>query len=134
MPASIDRPMGLIDPEKIGQLERVSDGVAMIHGFANVGVVAGGGGLLLVDVAAAMTAGAVLRTLESELNQPVRTIVYTHGHVDHVGGAQAIVDDACARKRPRPEVWCHERVQRRFSRYRRTWAWNNEVNRRQFAM
>jgi alkyl sulfatase BDS1-like metallo-beta-lactamase superfamily hydrolase len=132
--ASIDRPMGLIDPDKIGHVERIFDGVVMIHGFANVGAVETREGLLLVDTAAAITAPAVLRALHTTLNAPVKAIVYTHGHVDHVGGTPAILDDARERGRPRPEVWSHERVMRRFARYRRTWAWNNEVNRRQFAM
>jgi alkyl sulfatase BDS1-like metallo-beta-lactamase superfamily hydrolase len=63
----------------------------------------------------------------------VDTIVYTHGHVDHVGGSGAFVADADARGHRRPSVVAHEAVLERFARYRRTNDFNLLVNRRQFG-
>jgi alkyl sulfatase BDS1-like metallo-beta-lactamase superfamily hydrolase len=125
---------GIIHPEKIGTSEKIVDGVAMIHSFANVGLVYGRGGVLVVDVSARMMADRVLRELRALTVEPIQHIVYTHGHVDHTGGASVLLDDAASRGDPRPKIWAHERVSRRFARYAKTWAWNNEVNRRQFGM
>lgn len=124
---------GLVDDKKFGHLERVTDGVAMIHSFANVAAVYGRGGVLLADTAVPMLTGAILMALRAETNEPIRHIVYTHGHADHAAGAAVILDEARARGDGRPTIWAHARVPRRFDRYRRTWAWNNEVNRRQFG-
>ena len=125
---------GIIHPEKIGTSERIVDGVAMIHSFANVGLVYGRGGVLVVDVSARMMVGQALRELRELTSEPIQHIVYTHGHVDHTGGTRALIEDAEQRGHPRPKIWAHERVARRFERYAKTWAWNNEVNRRQFGM
>jgi alkyl sulfatase BDS1-like metallo-beta-lactamase superfamily hydrolase len=45
-----------------------------------------------------------------------------------------LLNDAESNGHPRPKIWAHERVQQRFARYQKSWAWNNEVNRRQFGM
>src|SRR5262249_41066620 len=118
---------------KFGRLERVSDGVAMIHSFANVAAVYGRGGVLLADTAAPLLTAAVIGALRAETTEPTRHVVYTHGHADHAAGAALILDEARARGDSAPAIWGHERVVRRFDRYRLTWAWNNEVNRRQFG-
>lgn len=124
---------GLIDPSTIGTVERVADGVSMVHAFANVGVVHGGGAVLIVDTASAMFADLGVRLAREASSEPLGHIVYTHGHVDHVGGTGAFLASAEERGHARPEVWAHARVPARFQRYARTWAWNNEVNRRQFG-
>ncbi len=64
---------------------------------------------------------------------PVHTLVYTHGHVDHVGGAHAIVADAADRGDPRPDIVAHEAVPARFRRYDLTNGYNAVINQRQFA-
>ena len=68
------------------------------------------------------------------LPEPLAHIVYTHGHVDHVGGAPAFLEGARSRGEPRPTIWAHELLPERFGRYRASWGWNNEVNRRQFQL
>ena len=61
------------------------------------------------------------------------TIVYTHGHLDHVGGCGAFVADAATRGDPRPQVAGHENVSRRFDRYALTAGYNRVINDRQFG-
>jgi alkyl sulfatase BDS1-like metallo-beta-lactamase superfamily hydrolase len=125
---------GALAGRRPGTHERVADGVTQFHGFCNVGLVHGGGAALVVDTsnpALGPRAVAALRELSAE---PVETIVYTHGHVDHVGGVRAFLDDATGRGHSRPVIWAQERVPVRFERYQRTWAWNDEVNRRQFQV
>ena len=94
-----------------GQLAEVADGIAMVEAFA----------------------GQVLRALRGWSDDPVGTIAYTHGHVDHVGGAGAIVAEAVERGRPRPHVIGHENVAPRFARYRMTEGYNATINARQFG-
>jgi alkyl sulfatase BDS1-like metallo-beta-lactamase superfamily hydrolase len=59
--------------------------------------------------------------------------VYTHGHVDHVGGSGAMAADAERRGHPRIRVVGHEAVAGRFDRYRLTNGYNTDVNLRQFG-
>jgi len=61
------------------------------------------------------------------------TIVYTHGHIDHVGGCGAFIEDAEGRGQARPCVCGHENVARRFDRYNLTDGYNRVINERQFG-
>jgi alkyl sulfatase BDS1-like metallo-beta-lactamase superfamily hydrolase len=59
--------------------------------------------------------------------------VYTHGHVDHVGGSGAFIADARDNGRPEPTIIGHENVPIRMDRYDRTNGYNQTINRRQFG-
>jgi len=118
----------------IGRTDRLADGVAQFHGFCNVGFVWGRGEVLVVDTSHARLAPRALAGLRELTSDPIAHIVYTHGHVDHVGGAPSFLADAAARGHARPTVWGHADLPARFARYRATWGWNNEVNRRQFQL
>ncbi|MET8976878.1 MBL fold metallo-hydrolase [Streptomyces sp. NPDC004539] len=77
----------------LGRLREVADGV---HAFlqppggwclSNAGVIAGPDGLVLVDTAATRSRAEALRTAAEGLGRgPVRTVVNTHSHGDHVFG------------------------------------------------
>jgi alkyl sulfatase BDS1-like metallo-beta-lactamase superfamily hydrolase len=108
--------------------------VAQFHGFCNVGFVWGGGEALVVDTSNPRTGTAAAKALGETTGEPLSTIVYTHGHVDHVGGAPAFLAGAEATGAPRPTVWGQENLPERLDRYGATWGWNNEVNRRQFRL
>jgi alkyl sulfatase BDS1-like metallo-beta-lactamase superfamily hydrolase len=60
-------------------------------------------------------------------------LVYTHGHVDHVGGSVAFGANAAALGHQAPRVIGHKNVQQRFDRYRYTNDWNVAINARQFG-
>src|SRR5688572_19200299 len=106
--------MGIIDPERTGTIEDVADGVAMVHSFANVGLVYGGGSILVVDTSSAMMADRAIELMRNKTSDRLQSIVYTHGHVDHAGGTPAFMDDAKSRGEERPDIWGHENVLRRF--------------------
>lgn len=125
---------GLISRRSVGQVEPVTDGVAQLHGFCNVGFVYGGGAALTVDTSNPRAGQRVAVALRETTRDPLAYIVYTHGHVDHVGGAAALLESEQEQGLPRPAIWGHENVPKRLERYRRTWGWNNEVNRRQFQL
>src|SRR5262245_11761695 len=98
---------GIIHPEKIGTLEKIADGVGMIHSFANVGLVYGRGGVLVVDASARLMSDQVVRVIRSLTSEPIQHIVYTHGHVDHTGGVQPLLDDVQSHGTPLPTNWAH---------------------------
>lgn len=125
---------GLVAPGKQGTVETVCDGVAQFHGFCNVGVVYGGGAVLAVDTSNPRTGPVAAKAIRELTPEPLLLIVYTHGHVDHVGGAPALLDSARERGEERPTIWGHADVPRRLDRYLATRGWNNEVNRRQFRL
>ncbi len=115
-------------------VEQVADGVAQFHGFCNVGLVWGGGEALVVDTSNPLMGEPAAKALREQTSEPLALIVYTHGHVDHVGGAPAFLAAAEAQGYARPQIWAHENVPERLERYQASWGWNNEVNRRQFRL
>ena len=115
-----------------GRLEIIEEGLAQFHGFCNVGFVWGGGEMLVVDTSNALMGEGAIAALREHSAERIALIVYTHGHVDHVGGAPAFLDDAAALGHAPAVIWAHENLPQRLERYRASWGWNNEVNRRQF--
>ena len=57
---------------------------------ANITVQVGALGVILVDTGTVQNADAVLTSLRQLTNKPVRHIVNTHAHADHVGGNEKI--------------------------------------------
>ncbi len=95
----------------------IADGVALVCGFSHIWTLDCGEGLVVVDTSQPDFASAALEHLRRWRDVPVDTIVYTHGHMDHVGGAQTFCHDAVERRRPTPTVVAHDAVVRRFDRY-----------------
>ena len=127
---------GVVDtpPNRITQeLSELADGVALIESFSHVAVVDTGEGLVTFDASGAASGSAVVEALRQWSDEPVHTIVYTHGHLDHVGGSRAFAADAAGRGRPLPRVFGHEAVQTRFDRYEQTSGYNKVINLRQFG-
>ena len=81
-----------------GPWEEVAPGVARrrLPGWdATAGAVAGPDGVLLVDTGASLPEGAELRRqAEALYGRPVRWVVLTHPHFDHVLGTAALADAA----------------------------------------
>jgi alkyl sulfatase BDS1-like metallo-beta-lactamase superfamily hydrolase len=124
----------LVSPRKQGSAEVVADGIAQFHGFCNVGFVYGGGQALIVDTSNSAIGPRAAKALRELTPEPLAIIVYTHGHLDHAGGAPAFLESAESRGDPRPVIWAHEALPERLNRYMVSWGWNNEVNRRQFQL
>jgi glyoxylase-like metal-dependent hydrolase (beta-lactamase superfamily II) len=115
------------------ELSEVAEGIAVVESFSHVWAVRTDDGLALFDVSLAAFAAQVLTALRSWSNDRVSTVVYTHGHIDHVGGAPTVVAEAEERGDPRPRFVGHENVAHRFERYDLTNGWNGIINARQFA-
>lgn len=115
------------------ELSEVADGVAVVESFSHSVAFATDDGLVVFDASAVFTGARVVEALRGWSTAAVRNLVYTHGHVDHVGGSGAFVADAAARGHLRPQVVAHVNVPPRFDRYRSTNGWNNVINARQFG-
>lgn len=127
-----------IDPSSVmfefGPLEEVAPGLAFVEGFANVTALATAAGVVLFDTGSQLSAPMVASQLQAWRRRPVHTVVYTHGHADHVMGMAALDAAAAAAGEPRPHVIAHEAVAARFARYRLTAGWNAAINQRQFGI
>jgi alkyl sulfatase BDS1-like metallo-beta-lactamase superfamily hydrolase len=65
---------------------------AVGYGLANMTVIEGDDGLVVVDVLESVeNARAVMAEIRKLTTKPVRALVYTHNHYDHVMGAEGVV-------------------------------------------
>lgn len=126
-------PSSMIQPD-VAKAEEVADGVLMVPGFGHAFALRHGHGLVLFDTGAKPFADDLYRHVTAWDARPVTHAVYSHGHVDHVGGLGPFDAEADARGVPRPEVVAHENVLTRFRRYAATQGYNTVINRRQFRL
>lgn len=116
-----------------GRLSEVAPDIAMVEAFSHVVALRTADGLVLFDTSLEAFGDVIVSALQSWADAPVHTIVYTHGHVDHVGGAHALLAAAMERGHPRPVVIGHLNVPTRFARYDLTAGYNEIINQRQFG-
>ncbi|MCP5070379.1 MAG: MBL fold metallo-hydrolase [bacterium] len=123
-----------IFPVRINQeLSEVADGVMLVESFSNVAAIETEEGLILSDTSGAATGGAVVESLRAWSDACFHTILYTHGHIDHVGGSGAFVANSAALGHRAPRVVSHENLPARFERYELTAGYNTAINLRQFG-
>lgn len=145
MPDMLDRAARLVDgidtDLDVGFLkappaaaDEVADGVSLTQAFSNVVSFSTADGLVLFDVSHQMSAPAVVSAVRAWSSDEINTAVYTHGHIDHVTGARAFIDDAESRGH-RPITFVgHEAIPDRFERYDLTNGYNGHINKRQFRL
>ena len=112
----------------------VAPGLLFCESFSNVVAFETADGIVLVDSGTVLTADATVAAVRAWSASPVRWIVLTHGHVDHVMGVAAFDAEAERRGEPGPEVIAHRGVLERFEIYRRTAGYNGWINHRQFGI
>lgn len=117
-----------------GELSELADDLSIVESFSHVVTLATAEGLVLFDTSGKFTGEQVRDAVLGWRDRPLHTMVYTHGHIDHVGGAGAFLAGARERGQALPRVVGHENVAKRFARYRRTNGYNLHVNRRQFSL
>ena len=65
---------------------KISDSIYMAPGGGNVYLVTTPGGNVIIDTASAAQAPNARKILGAESQKPVKYIILTHGHADHIGG------------------------------------------------
>ena len=116
-----------------GELSEIAEGLAMVESFSHVVTWNSGDGLVCFDTSHVNTGQQVVDSIRSWSSDPFNALVYTHGHVDHVGGSVAFGANAAALGHQAPRVIGHINVQQRFDRYRYTNDWTVAINARQFG-
>lgn len=115
------------------ELSEIGRGVAMVEAFSHSILFETDDGLVAFDTSNPQGGSRVVSAIRRWNKDRFNTIVYTHGHVDHVGGCGAFVADAADAKHPRPCVCGHANVAKRFDRYNFTNGYNHLINERQFG-
>ena len=81
--------------------------VAVGYALANVIMIEGDDGLIIVDTTESVVAAEAIKAEFDKIsNKPVKAIVYTHSHPDHVGGASVFAGN------DNPEIYSHEKALR----------------------
>ncbi|MEE4278351.1 MAG: alkyl sulfatase dimerization domain-containing protein [Halieaceae bacterium] len=126
---------GRIELERAGplnrinhQLSEIADGLAVVEAFSHCIVFSTDEGLVTFDTSNEQGGALCVDAIRGWRRDPFHTIVFTHGHIDHVGGSAAFMAEDVA-----PTVVGHENVARRFERYRLTNGYNKIINERQFG-
>jgi alkyl sulfatase BDS1-like metallo-beta-lactamase superfamily hydrolase len=119
-----DEPVNRVTQE----LSELADDLAIVESFSHSVVVRTDEGAVAFDASGAQSGAAVVDAIAAWTPTPVTHLVYTHGHVDHVGGSRSF-----AAKWDAPTVIGHANVLPRFERYERTNGWNIQINARQFG-
>ena len=84
---------------------KVADGVFVAVGYsgANVTLIVGNGGTIIVDTTSKLDDAQAVRAEFAKISRaPVRAIIYTHSHPDHTGGASVFAGT------DRPEIYSHQ--------------------------
>lgn len=77
--------------------------VAVGFGLANSILIEGEDSVIIVDAMESMETGAAVKKAFAQItNKPVKAIIYTHNHTDHVFGASALAGD------DQPDIYAHE--------------------------
>lgn len=110
------------------QLSELNKDLAVVEAFSHCIVFTTDDGLVTFDTSNEQGGSKCVEAIRGWSNDPFNTVVFTHGHIDHVGGCGAFVADG-----PQPRIVGHENVAKRFERYRYTNGYNKVINERQFG-
>ena len=101
--------------------EKLADGVFMLTGAGgNIGVSAGADGVFLIDSQYAPLTDRIKAAIAGISTQPVRFLLNTHWHGDHVGGNENLGKTGVV-------IVAHENVRKRMSQEQFIKAFNSKV-------
>src|SRR5580698_5510337 len=83
-----------LNPKVTPELSELADGIALIEAFSHVVAFKTGDGLVLFDTSLEAYGPQIISALRGWSKDPVSTVAFTHGHVDHVGGMDAVLREA----------------------------------------
>lgn len=114
------------------ELSEIGDKIALVEAFSHSVVFDTEDGLVVFDTSGENGGQPVVEAIRGWRKTPFRALVYTHGHIDHVGGSGAFIAASENRGDARPQVIGHAQIPKRFARYRLTDGYNSKINARQF--
>ena len=112
------------------ELSELSNDLAVVEAFSHCIVFKTDDGLVSFDTSNEHGGKRCVDAIKSWTHDPFHTVVFTHGHIDHVGGCGAF---CAAHEGHQPRIIGHENVKARFDRYRMTNGYNHVINERQFG-
>jgi len=112
------------------ELSELSNDLAVVEAFSHCIVFKTDDGLVSFDTSNEHGGKRCVDAIKSWTHDPFHTVVFTHGHIDHVGGCGAF---CAAYEGHQPRIIGHENVKARFDRYRMTNGYNHVINERQFG-
>jgi glyoxylase-like metal-dependent hydrolase (beta-lactamase superfamily II) len=115
-------------------IREVAPGTIFFPYFGNIVAFLTDDGIVVVDTSLAPNGEQIVQELRKRTDLPVHTIVYTHGHLDHVGGTEYFLKDADERGYERPRIIGHRRIADRLRRYERMAGWIKFINSIQFGV
>lgn len=130
LPLSESGPLNRITHE----LSELRPGLAVVEAFSHCIVFDTKDGLVTFDTSSEASGGICVQQIRRWAPHRFNTIVFTHGHVDHVGGSNAFMEDSSENGYPTPRVVGHRNIARRFERYNFTNGYNLLINERQFGL
>ncbi len=83
-------------------ITEVAPGTIFFPYFGNVIALLTDDGIVIIDTSLQGNGPPIVEELRKRTDSAVTTIVYTHGHIDHVGGTDAFLKDAADRGYERP--------------------------------
>ncbi len=115
------------------QLSEIGDGIAMVEAFSHCILFNTDDGLVAFDTSSVNGGERVVSAIRGWSKERFNSLIYTHGHIDHVGGCGFFVDDAANNRHDVPNIIGHKNVSGRFDRYNKTSGYNLAINQRQFG-
>jgi len=115
------------------KLFELAEDIAMVESFSHSIIFKTEEGLVVFDTSNEQCGKAVVDAIRGWSEERFNTIVYTHGHIDHVGGSGEFLADVNANGHPEPRVIAQENILKRFDRYGLTDGYNTVINQRQFG-
>ena len=115
------------------EISEINDRISIVESFSHIITFRTDAGLVSFDSSGHQTGTACVDALRQWSDEPVDSIVYTHGHIDHVGGSGAFAAAASAAGHAAPNVIAHTACAPRFQRYIDTDGYNTHINVRQFG-
>jgi alkyl sulfatase BDS1-like metallo-beta-lactamase superfamily hydrolase len=117
-----------------GAAQLFADRALLVTGHGNVGYIYNDAGVIMIDTGTPQVFGDhALTELRRFTQAPIRTVIYTHGHIDHAFNMGPVLADAQAHGYPRPRVIAHRRIMARFARYQRLRGHTTYINRINFG-
>lgn len=66
------------------ELSEISEDISVVEAFSHVVTFKTGDGLVLFDTSLEAFAGGIKNNLRAWSDEPINTIAFTHGHIDHI--------------------------------------------------